>query len=520
MSDGVTGSAAARTAPLVPRRPAPTAPPRVRQPPPPRPPRPPTRPATRPPLQQPQPQPPPPPPPAPPAPPPPPLQQPAPAAPAASTSGAGAAAAAAAQHVWSLTKQQLAGLLGTAEQQWAPVAERLARDAATPLERTRALTRLVHRHGVPEHVRARFWLCASGAGARQAAAPPGVYAHLVARAETVFAALAAADATADASASASASATDSSPGASASASATTTTRTGAARGGEMYVTAAALASARQIERDVARTAGGAGVQTVLRRVLGAYSCYNARVGYCQAMHRVAALFLAHGAAEESAFWLLATTVERVLPRDYYTDGMAGVHADVQTCATLAHTTLPRLAMRLDAAGVRLDAFLSAWLPALFIGTMPPAAVARVLDLVYYDGSHMLFQVALGLLHTLESGPSSSPSPSDGGSPGGLGTEDPECDAASLMARVQGLPGTLTDAHFAAVVFAVAIPPREQIESLRAAFRTARATPATADPERAPPPDPAPAASAAARAVPPRIPPRLGAQRVAPPSSPT
>ena len=425
--------------------------------------------------------------------------------------------------MWSVTKQQLAGLLGTAEQQWAPIAERLARDAATPLEHTRALTRLVHRHGVPAHLRVRFWLCTSGAGARQAAAPPGVYAHLVARAETVFAALAAADGT------------DANEATNDTVDTSTTSTTGAAverqrRKEGVQVSAAALACARQIERDVARTAGGAGVQTVLRRVLGAYSCLNARVGYCQAMHRVAALFLAHGAGEADAFWLLASTVERVLPRDYYTDGMAGVHADGQTCATLAHTTLPRLAMRLDAAGVRLDAFLSAWLPALFIGTMPPAAVARVLDLVYYDGSHMLFQVTLGLLHTLETDQQQQPSSSAAGgtAAGGTGSgaaEDPEADAASLMARVQGLPGTLTDARFAAVVFAVEIPPREQIESLRAAFRTARATPATADPERAPL---APAATDTTGAgaapstgrgtssrAPPRIPPRLGVQRVAP-----
>lgn len=416
-------------------------------------------------------------------------------------------------------------MLGTAEQQWAPLAERLARDVATPLEHTRALTRLVHRHGVPEHTRLRFWLCASGAGARLTAATPGIYALLVARAESIFDAVSKAgdgDATNDANAQ------------------TQTMTTAATTTGENKqqqkqpskpVTPEMAACVRQIERDVARTAGGEAVQTVLRRVLGAYCCgYNARVGYCQAMHRIAALFLAHGAAEDAAFWLLATTVERVLPRDYYTDGMAGVHADVQTCATLAHTALPRLAMRLDAAGVRLDAFLSAWLPALFIGTMEPAAVARVLDLLYYDGSHMLFQVTLGLLHTLEvpppsgTAPGSSSSSSTVPSPSG-GLMDAECDAASLMARVQGLPGTLTDAQFAAVVFAVEIPPREQIESLRAAFRTARATPAIADPERAPL-TPLPQSTAAApttttvRAVPsrapPRLPARLGAQRVSPP----
>ena len=41
----------------------------------------------------------------------------------------------------------------------------------------------------------------------------------------------------------------------------------------------------------------------LERVLGAFSIYNARVGYCQAMNFVAAHLLCN-LGEEDAFWLL------------------------------------------------------------------------------------------------------------------------------------------------------------------------------------------------------------------------
>lgn len=54
-------------------------------------------------------------------------------------------------------------------------------------------------------------------------------------------------------------------------------------------------------------------QAALRRVLTAFSVHNPGVGYCQGLNFLAALLLtATGKDEETAFWLLAALVERIL----------------------------------------------------------------------------------------------------------------------------------------------------------------------------------------------------------------
>jgi len=94
-------------------------------------------------------------------------------------------------------------------------------------------------------------------------------------------------------------------------------------------------------------------------------------------------------------------VDSILPRDYFSESMVGVHVDIDTFNSLAHNVLPRLMMTLDGNGIMVDMFLSKWMMSLFIGSMQPATTNRVLDIIFYDGSHLLFQIILGMLKTLE-----------------------------------------------------------------------------------------------------------------------
>ena len=85
-------------------------------------------------------------------------------------------------------------------------------------------------------------------------------------------------------------------------------------------------------------------QAQLRRLLRAYCVgRNPRTGYCQGMNFLAGMLLCvmeH--REEDAFWMFVMMIERLLPADYYTDGLTGVRVDSNILLDLLHERLPAL----------------------------------------------------------------------------------------------------------------------------------------------------------------------------------
>ena len=342
------------------------------------------------------------------------------------------------QHAKNLTKH-IAGRLGTVEQKWVPIEERLQKNPNTPLEHTRQLTQLVRKHGVPEYLRSRFWLNVTGTAARISSAA-GMYWLLVNKYKDKHKKLMEEAAADDAA-------------------------------GKNHSKAVAIVI--QIDKDVQRTIVNGDTsqnsegKEALRRILVTYSFFNISVGYCQAMHKIAALFLDRF-TEEETFWLLSSTVDNIIPRDYFSESMLGVHTDIDTFNALAHNLLPRLMIQFDTTGVMVDVFLSKWMMSLFIGSMQPAVANRVLDLIFYDGSYMLFQVILGMLKTLEIEIARATAAANA-----AGEVVEGLDPGSLMLRLQTMPETISESQFYQVVFSVDIPPKDQVESLRKAFRAKR-----------------------------------------------
>ena len=228
--------------------------------------------------------------------------------------------------------------------------------------------------------------------------------------------------------------------------------------------------------------------------------------------------------------MLATLLNRVMPRDYLTDGMRGLLDDVQVVAALARQTLPRLLAALDAAGVALDGFLARWLPSLYLGSVSQHVADRIFDLVTYKGFTALFRITLGLLSALADeideldarGRSAAPGDSDGAPPAGAGggnkeeddggdeddmaaradaaaaaasstspsdgtpcaephrssgdTDDDDDDddgagcsrTGTILALLQSLPERITEAELIARTYAVHIPSREKIDEMRRA----------------------------------------------------
>jgi hypothetical protein len=88
----------------------------------------------------------------------------------------------------------------------------------------------------------------------------------------------------------------------------------------------------------------------LARVLGAYSEYNPRVGYCQSMNYVAAHLLCQ-LREEAAFWMLVRLAECVVP-EFWGPNMDGLQAAAAALQQLAARYLPAKLARFEESMVR------------------------------------------------------------------------------------------------------------------------------------------------------------------------
>lgn len=155
-----------------------------------------------------------------------------------------------------------------------------------------------------------------------------------------------------------------------------------------------------VEKDIGRTFPerpafqSPAARTRLRRVLGAYALRNT---YCQGMSYVAALMLQH-LPERDAFWALAALVEAFLPSGYFTDDLHGAYMDQHIAfATFLPHLLPRLSRHLAQLEFPLTLIGVRWFLCLFAADMEPECTARLWDVLFAHGAHVLFSLALGLL---------------------------------------------------------------------------------------------------------------------------
>ncbi|CAF2348021.1 unnamed protein product [Rotaria sp. Silwood2] len=133
----------------------------------------------------------------------------------------------------------------------------------------------------------------------------------------------------------------------------------------------------------------------LRRLLRSYSRYNTDVGYCQAMNIIGGVLLLY-MNEEDAFWTLGALCERLLP-DYYNTKVVGALIDQGVFNDYCKEYLLDLYDKLKHLGIAACISLS-WFLTLFVCVMPFESALYVLDIFFYDGIKVLFQLALTILN--------------------------------------------------------------------------------------------------------------------------
>jgi hypothetical protein len=165
-----------------------------------------------------------------------------------------------------------------------------------------------------------------------------------------------------------------------------------------------LHTSKQIEKDLLRTLPtntcfqnlhSIGISR-LRRILQTIAYIYPTIGYCQGMGSIVATLLLF-CEEEDSFWLMCTIIENLLPASYYSHTLIGLQADMKVLNALLSIYLPNIFQLFQKYEIELSLICVNWFLTLFSNSLHMRMLLRIWDLLFYDGTCILFQISLAML---------------------------------------------------------------------------------------------------------------------------
>uniref|UniRef100_A0A7N6BYK9 TBC1 domain family member 1 n=1 Tax=Anabas testudineus TaxID=64144 RepID=A0A7N6BYK9_ANATE len=140
---------------------------------------------------------------------------------------------------------------------------------------------------------------------------------------------------------------------------------------------------------------GAG-QLSLYNLLKAYSLLDPEVGYCQGLSFIAGVLLLH-MGEEDAFNMLKFLMYDAGLRKQYRPDMIILQIQMYQLSRLLHDYHRDLYSHLEQQEIGPSLYATPWFLTAFASHFPLGFVARVFDMLFLQGSEVIFKVALSLL---------------------------------------------------------------------------------------------------------------------------
>ncbi|XP_043941562.1 TBC1 domain family member 4 isoform X2 [Protopterus annectens] len=144
---------------------------------------------------------------------------------------------------------------------------------------------------------------------------------------------------------------------------------------------------------------GAG-QLSLFNLLKAYSLLDEEVGYCQGISFVAGVLLLH-MSEEQAFEMLKFLMYDLGFRKQYRPDMMSLQIQMYQLSRLLHDYHRNLYSHLEENEISPSLYAAPWFLTLLASQFPLGFVARVFDIIFLQGTEVIFKVALSLLSNHE-----------------------------------------------------------------------------------------------------------------------
>ncbi|XP_036436956.1 TBC1 domain family member 4 isoform X5 [Colossoma macropomum] len=144
---------------------------------------------------------------------------------------------------------------------------------------------------------------------------------------------------------------------------------------------------------------GAG-QLSLYNLLKAYSLLDTEVGYCQGISFVAGVLLLH-MSEEQAFDTLKFLMYDLGLRRQYCPDMISLQIQMYQLSRLLHDYHRGLYSHLEEHEISPSLYAAPWFLTLYASQFPLGFVSRIFDLLFVQGTEVIFKVALCLLSSHE-----------------------------------------------------------------------------------------------------------------------